>query len=291
MSIFPYAYQMIESFDGARDRDRISIYAGLLITAFAFAEFCSGVVWGRISDQIGRRPVLICGLMGTALSQIMFGFATNIQTAVVARALGGLLNGNLGVLQTTVAELVTVKEHEPLAFSIMPFVWCLGSIVGPALGGSLAQPCDSYPSLFSRDSIFSTYPFLLPNLVCFIVLTIGIVIGLTFLQETHPEKKHDPTLAAKLGGLLGLKHDAIYRNAGMKAQAKDEHAGLLAHDKLLQEQISGDGSARIPDRHYEPGLPVQSDFDTSVKALSDRSVCKTFTKQIVLIIIAYGLLA
>lgn len=98
----------------------------MVTSAFAFAEFSTGMLWGRISDKWGRKPVLIMGLAGTLVSMLVFGFATSFPVALLARALGGGLNGNIGVIQTTVAELVTEKEHQPKAFSIMPFIWCLG---------------------------------------------------------------------------------------------------------------------------------------------------------------------
>jgi len=78
------------------------------------------------SDVFGRKPVLLIGLAGTGISMFIFGFAKNFQTILIARALGGLLNGNVGVLQTTVAEVVTAKEHQALAYAIMPFIWTLG---------------------------------------------------------------------------------------------------------------------------------------------------------------------
>jgi len=93
MSIFPYIYFMIKDFKVAKDDYEISVYAGLVTSAFAFAEFLSGVAWGRLSDKIGRKPVLLTGLFGTALSMLIFGFAPNLQVALLARALGGLLNG------------------------------------------------------------------------------------------------------------------------------------------------------------------------------------------------------
>ena len=93
MSLFPYIYRMIVSFNIPSSDDQIAIYAGLVTSAFAFAEFSSGVVWGRLSDRLGRKPILLTGLVGTALSMIMFGFSTSLPMALVARALGGLLNG------------------------------------------------------------------------------------------------------------------------------------------------------------------------------------------------------
>lgn len=142
MSIFPYVYFMIKDFHITKDESSISVYAGMVTSAFAFAEFSSGIVWGKLSDKIGRKPVLLTGLAGTALSMLIFGFAPSLPVALLARALGGLLNGyafplasespcvgevtrmgiefsltrlrirNIGVLQTTVAEMVTVKEHQ-----------------------------------------------------------------------------------------------------------------------------------------------------------------------------------
>lgn len=91
MSIFPYIYYMVGDF-GVPEND-ISFYAGMVTSAFTFAEFSTGMLWGRLSDRIGRKPVLLTGLAGTALSVLVFGFAPNIWVALIARALGGLLNG------------------------------------------------------------------------------------------------------------------------------------------------------------------------------------------------------
>ena len=93
MSIFPYVYYMILSFDITKDTRTLAVYVGMVTSSFAFAEFSSGVAWGRISDRIGRKPVLLCGLAGTALSMLVFGFARSLPIALLGRALGGLLNG------------------------------------------------------------------------------------------------------------------------------------------------------------------------------------------------------
>lgn len=79
---------------------------------FALGEFAAGMWWGRISDKFGRKPVLIGGLIGTLVSMMIFGFAKSYPVALLARAAGGLLNGNIGVIQTTLAELVPRKENQ-----------------------------------------------------------------------------------------------------------------------------------------------------------------------------------
>jgi MFS family permease len=93
MSIFPYIYYMVLSFNITRDERQVAIYAGMVTSAFAFAEFSASVFWGRLSDRIGRKPVLLTGLAGTGISMLIFGFARNLPVALVARALGGILNG------------------------------------------------------------------------------------------------------------------------------------------------------------------------------------------------------
>ena len=93
MSIFPYIYYMIASFKITSNDRQIAIYAGMVTSAFAFAEFLTGVFWGRLSDKIGRKPVLLTGLAGTGLSMLIFGFAKTLPHALLARALGGILNG------------------------------------------------------------------------------------------------------------------------------------------------------------------------------------------------------
>ena len=84
---------MIRSFEITSDDRQIAVYAGMVTSAFAFAEFSTGVIWGRLSDKVGRKPILISGLAGTALSMLVFGFAPSLPVALLGRALGGLLNG------------------------------------------------------------------------------------------------------------------------------------------------------------------------------------------------------
>lgn len=84
---------MIKSFNITSDDRQIAMYAGMVTSAFAFAEFSTGVLWGKLSDRIGRKPVLLTGLAGTGVSMLVFGFAPSLQVALLGRALGGVLNG------------------------------------------------------------------------------------------------------------------------------------------------------------------------------------------------------
>jgi MFS family permease len=280
MSIFPYVYHMVESFHVTDNDRQIALYAGMITSSFTFAEFSAGMFWGRMSDRIGRKPVLIMGLVGTAISMVAFGFAPNLATAMIARALGGMLNGNIGVLQTTVAEIVTKKEHQPRAYSIMPFVWCLGSIIGPAMGGALAQPCENYPALFARSSLWDKFPFLLPNLVCITVLVCGIVVGFLFLEETHPEKKHRRDPGLELG------HWLVNRCWGSRVQLPD-HSDVDVKEKYFDAPPGYETAESSPClRPVDDGVSADCDLEGQKSPAP-----KAFTRQVILAIVAYGILA
>ncbi|KAL2196806.1 major facilitator superfamily domain-containing protein [Corynascus similis CBS 632.67] len=236
-SIFPYAWALIKRFQ-VGDEDDASFYAGLLISAFSLAEALMGMYWGGLSDRVGRKPVLLLGCVGTMFSMVMVGFADNIWMALLGRTIGGLLNGNIGVIQTMVGELVTKPEHEPRAFSIMPFVWSIGTIIGPMIGGLFADPHDSYPDLFPKGSLFERFPYLLPNLICAALLLVSIVLGYFLLEETHPDMKPrvllpDDTFLSENTPLMETS-DAMKRPA---VDLRDENYGTMR---------SRDGAAASP---------------------------------------------
>ncbi|KAJ5634869.1 hypothetical protein N7528_002711 [Penicillium herquei] len=174
-SIFPYSWVMVKDFHMASGNDA-SFYAGVLISAFSLAEALTGMFWGSLSDRLGRKPVLLSGCFGTMLSLLL------------GRALGGALNGNIGVIQTMVGELVKRPEHEPRAYAVMPFVWSIGTIIGPGNDWrSVSKASGQFPVSLPSRWAFGHFPYLLPNLVCSFLLLLSIIGSWLFLQETHPD--------------------------------------------------------------------------------------------------------
>jgi MFS family permease len=86
---------MVKTFGITEDEKQISIYAGMVTSAFAIAEFSASIFWGWLSDKVGRKPVLLTGLAGTGISMLVFGFARSLPVALLARTMGGLLNGSV----------------------------------------------------------------------------------------------------------------------------------------------------------------------------------------------------
>lgn len=101
---------MVQSFSQEDDKNT-AIYAGVMVSVFTFGEFLMAPQWAKISDRIGRKPTLLIGSMGAIFSALIFGFSSSLPMAIGARVCAGILNPNLGVLQTFVGELVP-KEHQ-----------------------------------------------------------------------------------------------------------------------------------------------------------------------------------
>lgn len=281
---------MVKDFNITHDKTQISWYAGLVTSAFTIAEFSTSLFWGRLSDKVGRKPVLLMGLGGTGLSVLLFGFSQSLTVALFARFLGGFLNGNMAVLQTTVAELVTVKQHQPRAYSVMPMVWCVGSIVGPMIGGALAKPVESMPSVFLPGSLFDRFPYLLPNLFSATCVFIGLIIGILFLEETHAEKKHRRDPGVELGRYL---LSCLSPAPKPPTKAPEEQPLLGESDEALPGYRSADATdSRV--RRSNLGSPDGPEVDDGGEAALpklEKPTFRTFSRTTVLIIVTFGILA
>ncbi|KAI1739605.1 major facilitator superfamily domain-containing protein [Xylaria scruposa] len=252
-SILAYTYVMVKDLRGGEDPDT-AFYAGLLVSAYAVAEALTAIGWGALSDRYGRKPVVLFGLGGVAISSLIFGLAKNYWVALLARFVGGALNGNVAVMQTMVAEMVKVPEHEPAAYASQPFVWTLGGIIGSAMGGFLAQPATFYPSLFPADGIFGRYPYLLPNLVSVVAIVIAILQGMIFLEETNPRGKlfHGDTKEAPEANVAVVEDDDDSR--------ADERTPLTRDQRIKHPMISAVSERPVI---LEESLPVavEQSFD------------------------------
>jgi MFS family permease len=98
-----------------------------------------GLPWGMLSDNYGRKPIVVYGILATIPATLMFGFSKSFALALIARTIAGLFNGNVSVIRTMVADSVVERSHQAKAFSVMPFIGNAGSILGPVIGGAYAN--------------------------------------------------------------------------------------------------------------------------------------------------------
>ena len=107
-----YMFYQLKSFNTALPDEKISSQGGLLASSYAMAQFCTAVLWGKAADspRFGRKRVLIIGLSGTLISCLGIGFARSFYQAMFFRALGGGMNGNVGVMRTMISEIIKEKK-------------------------------------------------------------------------------------------------------------------------------------------------------------------------------------
>jgi DHA1 family tetracycline resistance protein-like MFS transporter len=111
----------------------------LIFSAYAMGAFFGEPFWGRMSDAVGRKPILISTVTGNCLCYLALAFAPNIFVAFIVRFLGGMASGNGAVIQGYIAD-VTPPEQRTSKMSLLGAAYNIGFIVGPALGGLLAHP-------------------------------------------------------------------------------------------------------------------------------------------------------
>ncbi|KAJ2549845.1 hypothetical protein EV175_004289 [Coemansia sp. RSA 1933] len=181
--ILPFMYQMVGGFDIVHDPKDISFYAGLLLTSFSICKAATVMQWGILSDRIGRRPVILLGLLGNLLTFVLFGVSKSFTWALVARSLNGLFTGNSVAIKSVVAE-ISDDTNRARMMAMLPLMWNLGSMLGGAVGGLFVDPVDKYPWLFGDSVLFREYPYLLPCLVGSISSIFGLVVGFFKLEET-----------------------------------------------------------------------------------------------------------
>ncbi|KAJ2661455.1 hypothetical protein IWW48_002438 [Coemansia sp. RSA 1200] len=180
---------MVKDFDIVHDPKDISLYAGILLTSYHFLRILTVMYWGILSDRIGRRPVVLFGLLGDLLTFALFGISKSFTWAVVVRCLNGLFTGSSVVVKPMAAE-ISDDTNRARVMAMLPLMWHLGTMIGGAIGGLLVDPVENYPWLFGNSALFREYPYLLPCLVGSSISLFGLVLGFFKLEETLIVKKN-----------------------------------------------------------------------------------------------------
>ncbi|KAF9231938.1 major facilitator superfamily domain-containing protein [Melanogaster broomeanus] len=186
------------------DSDLAGYYAGMIESLFFATQAMTILQWSRLSDRIGRKPVLLLGIFGLSLSMLCFGLSRSFTGLVLSRCITGALNGNIGVMKSMLGEL-TDSTNMAQGFALIPIAWSLGVSLGPVIGGTLSRPQDHFPRLF--DSPFwAEFPYFLPCGVAAAFAVLTFVAILFFLKETLPPG----VVPEKLASIVERDHEVGY---------------------------------------------------------------------------------
>jgi MFS family permease len=165
----------------------------LIIVTYATCAGLSAPVWGRLSDHIGRKPVIMICLGGAACAYLMLGLASELWMVFAARGFAGLMAGNFGVASAMIADLTT-PQNRARGMGLIGAAFGLGIVLGPLLGGLLTGDGSG---------------FTLPCIVAGGMSVLAILAAAVFLRESlTPEKRahnrehHAHVRAMSVHGLL-----------------------------------------------------------------------------------------
>jgi multidrug resistance protein len=142
-----------------------ALQIGLLATSFSLMQFLFAPVWGRLSDRFGRRPIILTGLLGSAVSYFAFGLADSLAMLFVARIVAGIAGANIPTAQAFIADSTTA-ENRAKGMGLIGAAFGLGFTLGPAIGGFLSQWGYHMPAFFAAALSMANFVagwFLLPE--------------------------------------------------------------------------------------------------------------------------------
>ncbi|MFN0106482.1 MAG: MFS transporter [Bryobacteraceae bacterium] len=111
---------------------------GMLSVAYSAAQFIGAPILGALSDRVGRRPVLLFSIVGSAFGYFLFGWAGSLWVMFLARIVDGATGGNISTAMAAIADISAPKDRAK-NFGLIGMAFGLGFIIGPALGGLLSK--------------------------------------------------------------------------------------------------------------------------------------------------------
>lgn len=130
---------------------------GLLMAVYSFMQLISAPIWGRVSDKIGRKPVMMIGILGLSVSFILMAISSQLWMLFIARIIGGLLSSaNMPTTMAYVAD-ITSEEDRGKGMGIIGAATGLGFIFGPAIGGLFSKTSLNMPFYLAAASSFITF--------------------------------------------------------------------------------------------------------------------------------------
>lgn len=138
LPVLPFYVERL-ALEGGASRQAIVLHVTLLTGVYALMQLVFAPLWGRWSDHIGRRPLILIGIAGYVVAQVMFGLSTSLWLLYAARIVGGILSSaTLPVSGAYVVDMTT-REERSRGMAWLGTASSLGVVVGPALGGLLSR--------------------------------------------------------------------------------------------------------------------------------------------------------
>jgi DHA1 family multidrug resistance protein-like MFS transporter len=161
----------------------VAVQVALLTAVYPLLQLLVAPLWGYLSDRIGRRRVLVAGIVGAGASYVLFAFATSLSMLYVARAVGGLLSSAIYPAAAAYVADSTTDAERSRGMAWLGTASSLGAILGPALGGVLARTGWEFGTAGNGLVISS---FAIPFLAAAALAVVALASAMVWLPESHP---------------------------------------------------------------------------------------------------------
>ena len=176
---------------GARDR-----WVGIVLASYTLGQFLFTPLLGSLSDRFGRRPILMLGLASNTVFLIIFGLASTLWMALIARFLAGAGNGNIAVTRAYIGDIST-PDMIPRRMGMLGAAFGLGFMIGPFIGGILSDPATSIGGVFDTN-FWKEYEYLLPCLFSSLLSLISLSLAYFWLEESMDSKEESEVQESSL---------------------------------------------------------------------------------------------
>ena len=168
---------------------------GALFSVFSFMQLIFSPLWGRLSDRVGRRPIMMMSTFGAVLAYLLFAFSTSLAMLFASRILAGMMGGNISTAQAAISDS-TPADQRAAGMGLIGAAFGIGFVLGPAMASGLASPgvlewASQLATQWAPDSFLPALvstPFGLPGIVAAIMSAISFVWVVWALPETAPSK-------------------------------------------------------------------------------------------------------
>jgi len=164
---------------GTRDR-----WVGIVLAAYTFGQFLFTPILGTLSDRLGRRPIILFGLISNTIFLISFGLSGSLWFALIVRFLAGAGNGNIAVARAYIGDISTPSQVAG-RMGLIGAAFGLGFMIGPFIGGVLTDPATTFGGFFGTDW-WIAHPYFLPCLFAGVLSATSFLFALTYLPESLP---------------------------------------------------------------------------------------------------------
>lgn len=188
---------------GGTPREGIAVHVGALTAAYSGMQLIFAPLWGRLSDRVGRRPLVLVGLSGFVIAQALFGLATTMWMLYGARILGGALSSALLPAASAYVADSTTEGERAGGMAWLNMASGLGTVIGPAFSGTLTRH-DLHVRWRYGHFLFDS--FSVPFLAAALLAMVGLVAALFLFREVneHPSSGERPA-----GGRVGQRTELV----------------------------------------------------------------------------------